>query len=91
MGEHLYMSVSGDLRETVTGGTVDFMLRVSSFVLFNDTTDVCAVSLDHPCPFQRGPITITKAVDIPSFLPRVRGCGPLAAMPRANVCACMCA
>ena len=68
IGQNMTVSVTGELKEPVVGGTMMTMLHASLLPLLNELDDNCG-SEGKECPLPVGVHTFSKTLTIPDFIP----------------------
>eukprot|EP01114_Cavostelium_apophysatum_P001698 TRINITY_DN11479_c0_g1_i2.p2 TRINITY_DN11479_c0_g1~~TRINITY_DN11479_c0_g1_i2.p2 ORF type:complete len:141 (-),score=15.12 TRINITY_DN11479_c0_g1_i2:89-511(-) len=70
-GQNINISISGNLDEVVTGGTIEISIDYDGTLLYKDNATLCDTlkGLGDVCPLQKGPLTVATSQNIPSWLP----------------------
>jgi hypothetical protein len=74
-GQTLSINASGNLTERVEQGAyVSLVVKYGLITLIKQTADLCEQlrNVDLECPLEKGEMTLTKQVDLPSHIPPVR-------------------
>ncbi|GAA5231517.1 hypothetical protein GCM10025794_29920 [Massilia kyonggiensis] len=74
-GQTLSINASGNLKERVEEGAyVALEVKYGLITLIKQTADLCEQikNVDLECPLEKGEMTLTKQVDLPSHIPPVR-------------------
>ncbi|KAL2061652.1 hypothetical protein VTL71DRAFT_7029 [Oculimacula yallundae] len=73
-GEPLYIKATGTLKRNITvedNAVVDIVVKYGFIKLLSTQADLCeqVKNVDLACPIEKGPITITKEVQLPKEIP----------------------
>eukprot|EP01137_Pigoraptor_chileana_P025666 Opistho-2@95459 len=68
-GQPLTVAVNGTLDESVTGGSVEIVIKYLGISIVNEKKDLCTLDSAHPCPFAQGVFSLTEGATIPSIAP----------------------
>ena len=74
-GQPLNLTLSGDLKKTITPGAyVKVTVEVASKPLITTTAGLCdqTAEADLACPIEAGKVAFTKSFNLPSVIPDVR-------------------
>jgi hypothetical protein len=80
-GKKLTIKATGDFKEKIEGGKMHLQVKYGLITLINQDADLCDTvgKADLKCPLDKGEMTLTKDVDLPSQIPPVST--PLALPP----------
>ena len=73
-GQTLDIKATGVLKETVENGAkIHLQVKYGLITLINQETDLCnqVKNVDLECPLKKGPLELTKSVNLPSQIPPV--------------------
>eukprot|EP00761_Pharyngomonas_kirbyi_P007561 gb/GECH01007571.1/.p1 GENE.gb/GECH01007571.1/~~gb/GECH01007571.1/.p1 ORF type:complete len:144 (+),score=27.43 gb/GECH01007571.1/:1-432(+) len=69
-GKPLDISVSGNLKKTVTSGQAKLSVDYEGIpIIDGQKFNICKLSKKYPCPLKEGDITLGGTVDIPRYSP----------------------
>jgi len=71
-GQTLDIKATGVLKETVENGAkIHLQVKYGLITLINQETDLCnqVKNVDLKCPLEKGPVELTKSVNLPSQIP----------------------
>jgi hypothetical protein len=74
-GQTLDIKATGVLKETVENGAkIHLQVKYGLITLINQETDLCnqVKNVDLRCPLKKGPLELTKSVNLPGQIPPVR-------------------
>lgn len=74
-GQTLDIKATGVLKKTVENGAkIHLQVKYGLITLINQETDLCnqVKNVDLECPLEKGPLELTKSVNLPSQIPSVR-------------------
>lgn len=74
-GQALNVTISGEVRETITEGAYILVtVKVGRIKLISTTADFCeeTAAVGVSCPIIKGKLDLTKTVNLPSAIPPVR-------------------
>ncbi|KAK5583093.1 hypothetical protein RB653_004683 [Dictyostelium firmibasis] len=83
-GQPITISASGDLDETVTGGTVSVKVKYGFITLINKSEGICSSQDPLSCPIAAGPYSKTITETIPADAPSGKYTGNVVIVDQNN-------
>ncbi|XP_065913968.1 putative phosphatidylglycerol/phosphatidylinositol transfer protein 2 [Dysidea avara] len=70
-GKNVTVTLTGTVKETITDGEIQVVLKFDMFTLIDETYEACelAVKYGHGCPVLPGPMVLSDTFEVPSELP----------------------